>query len=72
MGLVVKTEPGFLAQMAPNGLHVFPEKDLWDHFSLSCECRPTTELKGGLPIYTHHRFDGADLVEAVERGEAIA
>jgi len=72
MGALIRVPEGFVAESRENGIHVSPVGDLWPHHPLACSCHPAGHVdRGGLPVYIHNRFDGADLVAAIERGQPL-
>ncbi len=77
--------PGWEMLCVDGRVHRYPLRDLERHRpDARCGCRPRRERCGGeaelvdggrveiVAVYLHNAFDGRDLVEAVERGEAWA
>ena len=51
--------------MNPNDEHIYPLKDLDEHFveGAGCKCEPRVEVVGDHLLYIHNSFDHREIVE---------
>ncbi len=72
MGFIgIRAPDGFGFDWRANGMHITPINDIFEHHTVGCGCQPFLNVHGDVPFHTHNRFDGADIVAAVERGETV-